>query len=444
MNTRLLIRGGAIVSLDARTGTLHTGDLLIENGAIAKIAPRIEAAHAELIEAAGALVMPGLIDAHRHLWYETVRGLAMDCSLAELRRDIWGRLAVRFTPSDVYIATTAAIVDALANGVTTVFDWCHIINTPEHGEEAIRAHLGMPIRSVFAYGTSMTRKLKELEGGGAGGEELARVPEAVLRRPTARTSFALALQGPEATSLAITRREIAAARAVGLPASVHVGIRDTARPRRAIARLAGAGLLGPDVQFVHCCTSSARELRDLADAGARIAVCPMAEMALGIGVPPTGRARAAGLRPALATDAVSSASGDLFDEARLALASERVASPIGAEQLRPSAREALEGITLDAARACWLDEHTGSLAVGKRADVVLLRGLDIAATPAAGLHGVIVASAHGANVDTVIVDGEIVKRDGELVGIDRAAIAAALAESRARLFAEAGTSGGWR
>ena len=225
---------------------------------------------------------------------------------------------------------------------------------------------------------------------------------------------------------------------------MHVGIRGVARPRRAIARLAGAGLLGPDLQFVHCCTSSAGELRDLAGAGARIAVCPMAEMALGIGVPPTGRARAAELRPALATDAVSSASGDLFDEARLALASERIASasPAGAREPRPSAREALAGITLDAARACWLDDLTGSLAVGKRADVVLLRGLDIAAIPGADLHGAIVAAAHGANVDTVIVDGEVVKRDGALVGIDRAAIAAALAESRRRLLAEAAAAGG--
>ncbi|HEX4034333.1 MAG TPA: amidohydrolase family protein [Solirubrobacteraceae bacterium] len=439
MTTRLLIRGGTIVSFDARTQTPLAGDVLIENGTIAAIAPLIEAADAELIEAEGAVVMPGLVDAHRHLWYETVRGLAMDCSLGALRRDIWGRLAVRFTPLDVHLATRAAIVDALSHGITTVFDWCHIINTPEHGEEAIRAHLELPIRSVFGYGTSMTRKLEELDGLHAGGGQLERMPEAVLRPTTARTSFALALQGPEATSLATTRREIAAARAVGLPVSMHVGIRDAARPRRAIARLLGAGLMGPDLQFVHCCTSSARELRAVADAGARIAVCPMAEMALGIGVPPTGRARAAGLRPALATDAVSSASGDLFDEARLALAGERISSPAGAQESRPSAREALAGITLDAARACWLENLTGSLEVGKRADVVLLRGLDIAAIPGADLHGAIIASAHGANVDTVLVDGEIIKRDGALVGIDRAATAAALAESRARLIAEAGS-----
>ena len=81
-------------------------------------------------------------------------------------------------------------------------------------------------------------------------------------------------------------------------------------------------------------------------------------------------------------------------------------------------------------------------AMGPTADVVLLRGLDIAAIPAADLHGAIVASAHGANVDTVIVDGEIVKRDGKLVGIDRAAVAGALAESRARLLDEAGAGTG--
>jgi 5-methylthioadenosine/S-adenosylhomocysteine deaminase len=168
-------------------------------------------------------------------------------------------------------------------------------------------------------------------------------------------------------------------------------------------------------------------------------------MTLGIGVPPSGRARERGLRPALATDAVCSASGDLFEEARLALVVERAlrgggpARPdSGLAPPVPTAREALDGITLDAARACWLDDRIGSLSIGKRADIVLLRGLDVGGVPAVELPAVIVGSAHGSNIDTVIVGGEIVKRNGRLLGIDRGRIRGALAASRERLFAEAG------
>ena len=451
MTKRLLIRGGTIVSLDPALGIMREADLLIEDGTIVAVAARLEA-DAETIDAAGAIVMPGLVDAHRHLWYEIVRGMAMDSSLQALHTTIWAGLATRFTPEDVYASTRAAIVDALEHGITTVLDWCHIINTPEHGEAAIRAHRELPIRSVFAYGTSMRRKLAELEGrdaDSADAGQAGRAVPALVQRPGDRMTFALALQGPESASMATTRREVAGARERGLPISMHVGIRDARRPRRSVARLAAAGLLASDMQFVHCCTTSAGELRAIAEAGARIVVCPTAEMALGIGVPPTGRARDCGLRPALGADAVSSASGDLFDEARLALLAERSnratgsrgpdrrsATGPGSEEPVPSTREALAAITIDGARACWLEDRIGSLTIGKRADIVLLRGLDADLVPGTDLHATIVSSAHGSNVDTVIVDGEIVKRDGTLLGIDREGIGAALAAARERLFAD--------
>jgi 5-methylthioadenosine/S-adenosylhomocysteine deaminase len=453
MTKRLLIRGGTIVSLDPALGIMREADLLIEDGTIVAVAPDLDA-DAETIDAAGAIVMPGLVDAHRHLWYEIVRGMAMDSSLPALHTTIWAGLATRFTPEDVHASTRAAIVDALEHGITTVLDWCHIINTPEHGDAAIRAHRELPIRSVFAYGTSMRRKLAELEGRDAASTGAARagrgVP-ALVQRPGDRMTFALALQGPESASMATTRTEVASARERGLPITMHVGIRDARRPRRSVARLAAAGLLAGDMQFVHCCTTSAGELRAIAEAGARIVVCPTAEMALGIGMPPTGRARDCGLRPALGADAVCSASGDLFDEARLALLAERSSraagssgpdrrSASGSEEPVPTTREALAAITLDAARACWLEDRIGSLTVGKRADIVLLRGLDADLVPGTDLHATIVSSAHGSHVDTVIVDGEIVKRDGTLLGIDREDIGAALAAARERLFADAAAS----
>ena len=449
MPRRLLIQGGAIVSLDPTIGTLRYGDVLVEGGKIAAVAPRIEV-EAEVIDATGQVVMPGLIDAHRHLWYETIRGIAMDAVLSDLRTDVWPRLALRFTPDDVHVATQSAIVDALNNGVTTVLDWCHIINTPEHGEEAIRAHSELPIRSVFAYGPSMTRKLNEIEGRF---EEKARreLTELVAGSHGGdRMSFALALQGPESSSMRVTEQEIAVARELGLPMTMHVGIQDGTPRRRSVGRLADAGLLAADMQFVHCCTTGDDELLLMADAGATIAICPMAEMALAIGAPPTGRALEAGLTPAYGSDAVCSASGDLFDEARLALLAERclraerffaAGSDVAtSDDLVVTSMDAIRGITVNAAAACWLEGRVGSLSVGMCADVILLRELDPSIASVGDIQATVVAAAHGSNVDTVIVGGEIVKRGGAFPRIDRSAIGAALSRSRERLFAGANAS----
>jgi 5-methylthioadenosine/S-adenosylhomocysteine deaminase len=404
VSRRLLIRGGAIVSLDPAVGTLRCGDLLAEEGVIVAIAPNIEA-DAEILDAKGQVVMPGLIDSHRHLWYETIRGIAVDAVLSDLRTDIWPNLAVRYTPEDVNVATRAGIVEALNNGVTTVLDWCHIINTPEHGQEAIRAHRELPIRSVFAYGAPMTQKLGELEG--RSGEKAARAELAKLV-PGSRMTFALALQGPESASMQITEQEIALARELDLPVTMHVGMQNGAPPRRSIAGLAEAGLLGADMQFVHGCSTGDDELRQLEAAGATIVICPTAEMALAIGVPPTGRAREAGLRPAFGADAVCSASGDMFDEARLALLAERClrAQPIfeaerdvQKEDLVLTAADAIEGITVNGARACWLEGRVGSLTIGRLADVVVLSELDLSVASLGDIRATVVSSAHGSSVE---------------------------------------------
>jgi 5-methylthioadenosine/S-adenosylhomocysteine deaminase len=233
---------------------------------------------------------------------------------------------------------------------------------------------------------------------------------------------------------------------------MHVGMQTGLPPRCSVGRLARAGLLGADMQFVHCCSTSDEELRQMEAMGASIVICPISEMALAIGVPPTGRAREAGLRPAFGADAVCTASGDLFDEARTALLAERClrAQPVfeaegevkESEELLLSSRDAIEGITLNAAAACWLGGRIGSLSVGKRADIIVLGGFDLSVASLADIQATVVSSAHGSNVVTVIVDGEIVKRDGALVGIDRDRLGAALATSRERLFVEAGYTPG--
>jgi 5-methylthioadenosine/S-adenosylhomocysteine deaminase len=461
---RLLITGGTVVSMDPKVGDLRRGDVLIEDGVIAEVAPAIEAADCEVIDATDMVVMPGLVDPHRHLWYSAVRGLGMDTTLQGLIEGLWPKLAANYTAEDLYVAERAGAVDALQHGVTTVVDWCHVINTPEHAPEAVRALREIPLRTAFAYGPSMRRKLQEFEGNLEHHESwdpVRRMRETELSSDDDRVTMAMAIQGPEssfgrgadaeATALENAREEVSVARELGVPMTMHIGLPGGPPPQRAIATLAEAGLLGADMQFAHCCTTTEDEFRLVADAGAKAVACPTVAIGMGLGEPPIARLRDAGVPIAVGADAVCGASGDLFEEARAGLLFERARHARrtfgeGQEidetaQLGMTAREALESITINAAHASWLGDRVGSLSPGKAADVILLRGTDLNLSPLSDVVGMLVSSAHASNVDTVLVDGKVVKRDGDLIGIDVARVRADLLNCRDRLFAAGGFEG---
>ena len=450
---RVLLAGGAVLSMDPAVGDLEQGDVLVEDGAIVAVAPHLEVSDCDQIDATGMVVMPGLVEAHRHLWYAAIRGTGMDATVSDMKAVHWPRLAAHYTPEDLYVATRSGAVDALEHGITTVLDWCHVINSPDHGAEAVRALGELPIRAIFAYGASMARKLGEFAGRAEHGdswEPARRLRRDVLSSDRARQTMALAIQGPEFTSIEKTAADLAVARELDLPVTMHCGTPAGAPPRRAIRALSDAGLLHARMQFVHCCTTSDEELVQLADVGATAVACPIAELAMAMGEPAVGRMRDAGLPVAAGADAVAVSSGDLFDEARAAILSERgIARRRVVAQGRPvrrcedlgfTAREALEAITIGAARACHIDDRVGSLTPGKRADVVMLRATELNLSPVSDVVGMVVSSAHGLNVDTVLVDGQIVRRGGRFVdqNIDVGQIQRALAACRDRLRAAGG------
>lgn len=451
VHNRLLITGGTVLTLDPSLGDHARGDVLIEDGTIAAVAPRINVEDCDRIDATRMIVMPGLVDAHRHLWYSAIRGVGMDATINDMVATYWPQLAAHYTADDLYIATRAGAIDALAHGVTTVLDWCHVINSPEHGAAAASALLELPVRAVYAYGASMNRKLGEYAGHAEHAdswEPARRLRSETLSADGGRVRMALALQGPEFTSLDATRADIEVARALDVPMTMHCGIPAGAPTRRTIGTLSDADLLGADMQFVHCCTTGDDEFRLLADVGGRAVACPMAELGMGMGDPPMGRMRSNGLRVAVGCDAVCTASGDLFDEARTALFSERgrharACVAAGGQvtdgaQLGMTSREALEAITIGGAYACWLGHRVGSLTPGKAADVILLRTQDLDLSPLADVVGMIVSSAHASNIDTVIVGGQLVRRGGAFIDVDVQRVQTELLACRDRLHAAGG------
>lgn len=448
MAKRLLIKGGVVVSVDPSIGELREGDVLVEDDTIVEVAPSIDAQDCEVLDAAGMIVMPGLVDSHRHFWQTGTRADSADHVFWDLVATQWPQIAAYYSAEDVYATVLAGAADALASGVTTVLDWCHVVNTPEHAEENVRALREIGIRSRFLYGASMARKLHEFEGEVEHEDSWAHARELYQREFAGNdglVTFGLAIQGPDVTTMEITAEDCAAARSMGVPIGVHVGAPEGPEPKLSIKRMSEAGLLGPDINFSHCCDSTDEELRLLAQAGGTATACPTLDMSFGMGTPATGRIRDAGLRPAVGVDSVIASSGDMFEELRLAMLCERLrrAQAIFAtgsdvksiDQLAFTTREALEAGTINSAHAIWLGDQVGSLTPGKKADIILLRGTDLNLAPLSDIVAAIVCGANSGNVDTVLVGGKIVKQAGKLVGIDVERIHRLYVEARDRMYA---------
>jgi 5-methylthioadenosine/S-adenosylhomocysteine deaminase len=448
--TDVLLRGGRVLRLGPGGGPDgERADVLIREGRVAAIAPDLAAAACDVVDASAHIVMPGLVDAHRHVWYAGLRGALVDSTFDGLLA-FWARVVPLFTPEDVHAFTAYGLAQALDSGITTVFDWCHITNTPEHTAAAWQAHREAGGRNVFGYAISPANAGAATAGRGSTDWRI--VAELNDAAADERVRVAMGLPGLDYAHFAETAVDIATAREFGVPMSFHTAVPQGNAVRGSIRRLDEAGLLGPDMSFVHCCDCTDDEFAALKAAVAPVVLCPSMDATMAMGVAPTGRVRAAGLSPAFGSDAVTTSGGDLFEEARVGLLLDRVNSAgpvvsagraVGPDDDQWAAAGALTAVTSSAAAACWNDDRSNGLRVGATADLLLLRAEDSNLFPLGdradgidgSLAGGVLASATAANVDAVMVGGQFVKRDGRLLGVDERELRDSVVRARRRLHA---------
>src|SRR5438874_9392145 len=153
MADRLLLRGGSVISMDPKIGDLPKGDVLIEGDKIAQVAPNIQA-DAQVIDVTGDVVIPGFVDSHRHTWECAIRGCAPNATLDDYFVDVLDTFAPIYRPEDVYASNLAGALECINAGITTLLDWSHINNTPEHPDAGVRGLQESGIRGVYAYGSA--------------------------------------------------------------------------------------------------------------------------------------------------------------------------------------------------------------------------------------------------------------------------------------------------
>ncbi|MGQ4388405.1 amidohydrolase family protein [Streptomyces sp. SAS_270] len=444
MPHRMLLRSGHVVSMDPDIGDLPQGDILVEDGRITAVAREIPAADdAEVLDMRGRIVVPGFVDTHRHTWEAPIRGCAPDATLDDYFVDVLDTFAPLYTPEDVYAGNLAGSLECLDAGITTLVDWSHINNTPEHPDAAVQALAETGIRAQYAYGSANTSLADYWFDSKIAipGDDVRRIRERHFASDDGLLTMALATRGPGFCINDVVISEWALARELDLPITVHVAMGRLAGRFGMVKQLHGLGLLGPDTTYVHCCYLSEEEWRMVADSGGTVSIAPQVETQMGHGWPPVMKAIEHGLRPSLSIDVVTTVPGDMFTQIRAAFAAERARvnaacweADVAIPETMLTARQMLGIATLNGAHVARLEDRTGSLTPGKRADIVAIDATALNVAPVHDAAAAVTLSADVSNVDTVIVDGMVRKRDGRLLA-DTGRARRLVEESRDRLLA---------
>jgi cytosine/adenosine deaminase-related metal-dependent hydrolase len=465
---RTLIKNAAILTMDSQLGELEHGDLLIEGSKIAALGPNLHVDDAEPIDASGMIAMPGLVDNHRHVWEFIDLGRMVKVRPAPFLEDYqqWKmRTIVSMTPEDHYLAEYAGGLQAIDSGVTTIADFAHGQHTEPHALAAAQGLKDSGIAGWFCFqlGVSSSYQPGETVALGRAHSErimppkpdhwhtLERLQRELFADASTPLQLGVATSGNNGTPVDAIRAEWQRVRSLGIPL-MTTHIHQPERPHSpgsmgsrgsGIADLCEAGLLGADFQAVHANGLSDDELRMLADAGCMLSSTPMAEMSYVLsakkGPPIFARAQSFGIAAGIGIDVPLALPGDFFEHMRSAYWSLYLDAKHLEIAAAASSRDVVDLVTASGARSCRLGSTTGTLSVGKRADVLLLD----TSRPDFGMAGSLVERvanfAQARDVDSVWVAGVAKKRRAALLGVDWPLLKQRLVAAQARIAEVAAT-----
>ncbi|HET9170894.1 MAG TPA: amidohydrolase family protein [Actinospica sp.] len=418
----IVFRNATILTMDA-AGVIENGDLLVVGDRIAAVGPALTAPDDALeIDAAGGILMPGMVDTHRHMWQTALRGLGADWTLSQyfvFYYLTWGKI---FRPEDIHAGNALAALEAVDAGVTTTLDWSHGLQTVGHGEAAADALRSAPGRYVLAYGNLLGAPWEW-----ANSKDFRAFVDRLADARDDKLGFQLAFD-VTADPAFPEKGAFEAARELGLRVTTHAGVWGATNDD-SIRLMWDHGFMTPDVTYVHAATLSDDSYQRIAASGGTVSVSTESEQSAGQGYPPTWALRKHGIPVSLSMDTSVWWSADLFAAMRATLSADRSREHLEAHAQgetvvhnRLRAEEVAHWATIGGARALGLDSEIGSLVEGKKADVVLIKNDDSPAMyPLLHPYGSLVYQAGRGDVHTVLVDGQVVKHAHKLIEGDLAA-----------------------
>ncbi len=431
MSERTLIKGAIVLTQDPQLGELPSADILIEDDIIAAVGPNLDAAGANVIEAAGNIVIPGFVDTHRHTWETSIRTSAPDFALVTYFSGILDKFAPAYRPEDVLAANRWGALECLNAGITTLVDWSHIMNTPAHADGALQGLEDTGIRSVFAFGFPNTSIQTWWFGSDWGGSveridgELAHKIRARLSDDRGLVTMALATRGPNFCKPDVVRYEWELAKELGITVTVHVAMDRFGYTKGQLRGLKELDLLYPDTTYIHASHLDDDEWLMVRDSGGNVSLAPQIELQMGHGWAPAQKADDLGIPVGLSSDVATTASSDQFTQMHAILSSERGRrhqaawdEDLDGNTATPdliTSRDVLRWATIDGARVAGVGDYTGSITPGKKADLVIIDGSAVNVAPIIDPVAAVVCAADISNVETVIVNGVIRKQGFKLL-----------------------------
>ncbi|MET7959227.1 amidohydrolase family protein [Micromonospora zamorensis] len=426
----VVFRNGLVLTMDDAHTVLPGADVLVVGDRIAEVGVGLTAPDDALeIDATGGILMPGMVDTHRHMWQTAMRGYGADWTLTQYFVWYYLESGKLFRPEDVYAGNLLGAIEAIDAGVTTTVDWSHGLQTPEHADAAVDALEAVDGRFVLAYGNIQQGPWqwatspefrdfhrRRIDGGRLAGFQMA-------FDVTGDPAF------PERAAFEVARE-------LGAAVTTHAGVWGATNDD-GIRLMHENGFMTPSTVYVHAATLTHDSYNRIAATGGSVSVSTESEQSAGQGYPPTWQLRHHDIPVSLSMDTSVWWSGDLFSAMRSTLGADRSREHLEAHAKQETithchlrAEQVVEWATRGGARALGMDSTIGALTAGRQADVVLIKNdASPVMFPILNPHGHVVFQAQRGDVHTVLVGGRIVKQDGRLVGVDLAAARAAVAST---------------
>src|SRR5215207_209590 len=417
----VVLRGGTVLTMDDNHTVLTDADVLVVDDRISAVGPALDVPEGtQEIDAGGGIVMPGMIDTHRHMWQTAMRAYGADWTLTQYF--VWYYLehGKIFRPEDIYAGNLTSAWESLEAGVTTTVDWSHGLQSVDHAEAAVDALQAVPGRFVLAYGN--------IQAGPWEWTADATV-RSFLERRRSEAGDLLGLQ----LAFDVTgdpsfpeRAAFEVARELDLAVTTHAGVWGATNDD-GIRLMHENGVMTPKNIYVHAATLTTDSYQRIAASGGSVSVSTESEQSAGQGYPPTWQVRRHDIPVSLSHDTSVWWSSDLFTAMRTTLGADRSREHLEAHATGDTvtnsslrAEQVVDWATRGGARALGRDD-LGQLSPGKKADVVLVKNDDSAFSfPLLNPYGHVAFQAQRGDVHTVVVDGHVVKSAGKLAGADLA------------------------
>lgn len=424
-----LLRNAYVMTMDPSLGDIPGGSVHVKNGVIAAVGKNLKPAGATIIDARNTIVLPGLIDTHWHMWTSYLKSMAGDKT-----EDGYFPLTTRYgqamQPIDMYRGTKLAAAEAINAGITTVSDNCHNIRTHDHAAEDLRAIRECGLRCRWSYGpyrgmpADKRIDLTDLQAFHRDWNKLSNdglISLGFMWTPVPTGT-------PEKVKVA--REEFDTCRRLGIPMCAHWASKENTPPGE-ITALADGKFLGKDLLLIHMLAASPAEMKLVAAGGSPISVSPGSELRIGYGSTKAAAFLDAGVNVAVSVDTVPlTGNANLFGVLKLLRNAENAKAY---DEFKLTARRALEMATINGARALGLEDKIGSLTPGKRADLIAVRTDHLTMGVFTDPTHMLVEATEEADVDTVFVDGRLLKHHGSLTSLNVPQVMADAAQTLAEV-----------